>query len=162
MRPPESTQMLAEMEKQGVPDFTLNDLNGKPVSLHDFKGKIVLINFWATWCAPCVKEFPSLQRLVKKFKGQVVVVAVSYDRQRDDIDSFIRAFGGTDDNFVILWDKERTTSRLYGTDVLPETYLVNRDHKLIRKIAGEALWDDPMALQFFEDIVNPGKESDSH
>lgn len=162
MRPPQSTQMLAEMEKQGVPDFTLNDLNGKPVSLHDFKGKIVLINFWATWCAPCVKEFPSLQRLVKKFKGQVVVVAVSYDRQRDDIDSFIRAFGGTDDNFVILWDKERTTARLYGTDVLPETYLVDRDHKLIRKIAGEALWDEPMALQFFEDIVNPGKESDSH
>jgi thiol-disulfide isomerase/thioredoxin len=155
MRPPEATQRLVEMETNGVPDFTLSDLSGRSVSLHQFKGKVVLVNFWATWCAPCVKEFPSLQNLVKQFKGEIVVLAVSFDHQREDIESFIKAFGGTPPGFQVLWDPERSTSKLYGTDVLPETYILNGDHKLLRKIAGEAKWDEPMALQFFADIVNP-------
>lgn len=156
MRPPQSTLMLNQMEQKGVPDFTLQDLNGKSVSLSQFKGKVVLVNFWATWCAPCVKEFPSLQNLVKLFKGDVVVLAVSYDRQKEDIDSFIKAFGGVPEHFLILWDKDKTTSSLYGTDVLPETFILDQNQKLLRKIAGEALWDEPMALRFFTDITKLG------
>lgn len=161
MRPPQATLMLADMEKNGVPDFTLTDLAGQPVSLSRYKDKVVLINFWATWCAPCVKEFPSLQRLVKHFRGDLIVLAISYDRQREDIDTFIKAFGGTPEGFVVLWDKERVTSTLYGTDVLPETYILNREHKLLRKIAGEATWDEPMALQFFSEIVNPSSQDET-
>ncbi len=156
MRPPKATQMLDDMEKNGVPDFTLRDLAGNSVQLSQFKGKVVLVNFWATWCAPCVKEFPSLQNLVKHFKGEIVVLAVSYDRQIEDIESFIKAFGVAPENFVIVWDKERSTSKLYGTDVLPETYILSREQKLIRKIAGEAVWDEPLAIQFFTDIVVAG------
>jgi len=156
MRPPAATLKLNEMEEHGVPDFTLAALDGRELSLSDFKGKVVLVNIWATWCAPCVKEFPSLQGLVKAMNGRVVVLAVSYDKNREDIDSFIRAFGGLPENFIVLWDKERKTSLLFGTDVLPETYIVSAEGKLIRKIAGETTWDDPIALEFFNQHTKSG------
>ena len=151
MRPPESTLTLNRLEKTGVPDFTLPDLDGKPVRLYQFEDKIVLVNVWATWCAPCVKEFPSLKRLVEKFKGQIVVLAVSYDRDREDVRTFITAFGGLPSSFVVVWDEKKITSDLLGTDVLPETYILTRQRKLLRKIAGETTWDDPMAQAFFRE-----------
>lgn len=154
MRPSSGTLRLNQLEKEGVPDFTLPDLDGKPVSLSQFKGKPVLINLWASWCAPCVKEFPSLKRLVEQFKGNIVVLAVSHDHSREDLDSFIKAFGGVPKDFVIVWDKERITGELFGTDQLPETYILTKEHKLIRKVAGEQIWDEPMALQFFKDVLS--------
>lgn len=159
MRPPESTQILNRLERTGVPDFTLNDLDGHPVSLNDFAGKVVLINVWATWCAPCVKEFPSLKRLVEKFGGQIVVLAVSYDHDREDILTFIEAFGGLPKAFRVVWDKDKRTSSLLGTDVLPETYILTPDRKLIRKVAGETTWDDPVAQQFFTELLHPERRS---
>ena len=154
MRPPESTQTLNRLERDGVPNFTLNDLDGRPVSLDQFEGRVILINVWATWCAPCVKEFPSLKRLVEKFKGRVVVLAVSYDRDAEDIRTFIQAFGGLPSAFKVVWDQEKITSDLLGTDVLPETYILTPQRKLIRKIAGETTWDDPMAQKFFSDLLD--------
>jgi len=154
MRPPVSTQKLNDMEKTGVPDFSIKDLNGKEVSLKDFRGKLLLVNIWATWCAPCVKEFPSMKRLLEKFPNDMAILAVSYDRQREDIDAFIKAFGGIPPNFHIAWDKSKMTTDVFGTDVLPETYIISRDGKLIRKIAGEATWDEPMALEFFKELVD--------
>ncbi len=154
MRPPVSTQKLNSMEIEGVPDFSIKDLNGKEVSMKDFRGKLVLVNIWATWCAPCVKEFPSMKRLVEKFPNDLAILAVSYDRQREDIDAFIKAFGGIPSNFHIAWDKEKKTTEVFGTDVLPETYIISREGKMIRKIAGEATWDEPMALEFFKELVD--------
>jgi len=154
MRPPVATQKLNDMEKIGVPDFSIVDLDGKEISLKDYRGKLVLVNIWATWCAPCVKEFPSMKRLVQKFPNDLAILAVSYDRQREDIDAFIKAFGGIPSNFHIAWDKQKKTTEVFGTDVLPETYIISRDGKLIRKIAGEATWDEPMALDFFQELVD--------
>lgn len=152
MRPPAATLLLNELEKSGVPDFEVRLLNGDSTRLSQYKGKIVLVNFWATWCAPCVKEFPSLKGLVQKMQGQVVVLAISYDKQVEDVDTFVKAFGVAPEGFLIAWDPERKTSPLFGTDVLPETYIIGRDGKLVRKIAGETVWDDPYALKFFEGI----------
>jgi thiol-disulfide isomerase/thioredoxin len=154
MRPPISTQKLNDMEKTGVPDFSIKDLEGKEVNVKDFRGKLLLVNIWATWCAPCVKEFPSMKRLLLKFPNDLAILAVSYDRQREDIDAFIKAFGGVPPNFHIAWDKERKTTDVFGTDVLPETYIIGRNGKMIRKIAGEATWDEPMAIDFFQELVN--------
>lgn len=157
MRPPETTQKLNEMEKSGMPDFTLQTLDGRDVSVSDFKGKILLVNVWATWCAPCVKEIPSLKNLVNKFEGKLVVLAVSHDRSREDIETFVKAFGGLPKDFIIVWDKDRMTSKLLGTDALPETYILSPEQKLLRKIAGETAWDDSMAIQFFKDILDPAR-----
>jgi len=153
-RPSQSTLRLNQLEKEGVPDFTMPDLEGHPVALSSFAGRPVLINLWASWCGPCVKEFPSLKRLVEHFKGKLVVLAVSHDRTREDLDSFIKTFGEVPKDFVIVWDKEAKTGELLGTDQLPETYILDSGHKLVRKIAGEQLWDEPMALQFFSDHLN--------
>lgn len=155
MRPPETTQTLNRLEKDGVPNFTVKTLDGHDVSLSDFKGKILLVNIWATWCAPCVKEFPSLKNLVKMFDGKVVVLAISYDRDREDIDTFIKAFGGLPKDFIVAWDKDKATSKILGTEELPETYVFSPQQKLLRKIAGETAWDAPMAAQFFRNILNP-------
>ena len=155
MRPPAATLKLNELEKNGVPNFSTMTLDGRQIQLSDYKGKIVLVNIWATWCAPCVKEFPSLQGLVKAMKGQVVVLAVSFDKHREDVDTFIKAFGGVSEGFVIAWDPERKLGPVFGTDVLPETYIISPAGALLRKIAGETTWDDPMALRFFEDILSP-------
>lgn len=160
MRPPTATQLLNDLEKNGVPNFTLPDLNGQKHSLETFRGKVVLVNIWATWCAPCVKEFPSMKNLVEKFKGDVVVVAASYDKNKEDVESFIRAFGNLPKGFVVLWDQEKTTSKIFGTEVLPETYILNKDLKVIRKVAGETSWDDPMVIEFFKDLMNPQANRD--
>lgn len=154
MAPPDNTRLLNKMEIEGVPNFTLKTLEGKDVSVSDFKGKVLLINIWATWCAPCVKEIPSLKNLVNKFAGKVVILAVSHDRSQEDIETFVKAFGGLPSDFVIVWDKDKTTSKLLGTDALPETYILSPEQKLLRKIAGETAWDDPMAIQFFQEILD--------
>jgi thiol-disulfide isomerase/thioredoxin len=149
MSPSAGTLRLNQMEKEGFPDFTLPDLTGKSVSLSGFKDQPVLVNLWASWCAPCVKEFPALMRLVQHFKGKLVVLAVSHDRSREDLDSFIKTFGAVPQDFVIVWDKERTTGDLLGTGQLPETFILNREHKVVRKITGDQPWDEPMALEYF-------------
>jgi thiol-disulfide isomerase/thioredoxin len=123
------------------------------ISLTDFKGKILLVNIWATWCAPCVKEFPSMKALVEHFKGEVAILAVSHDKTREDIDSFIASFGGLPEDFVVVWDKDKKVAKMFGTDVLPETYLLGKDQKLLRKIAGETVWNEPMALEFFKELL---------
>jgi len=127
---------------------------GTSLKQHIAENKLLMVDFWATWCAPCVKEFPSMKRMVEAMKGEVVVLAISYDRDREDIDTFIKAFGGVPADFRIAWDKDKLTSSILGTDVLPESYIVGRDGKLIRKIVGEANWDDPMALDFFQKLVS--------
>lgn len=160
MRPPKATLILNELEKTGIPNFTLKDANGKPVSLEDFRGRVVLINIWATWCAPCVKEFPSLKNLVEKLKGEVVVLAISHDRNQEDIDSFVRAFGQIPKDFILLWDKEKSVSKIFGTEALPETYIVSPQGKLLRKVAGDTIWDDAMAVEFFRDIITKHSKKD--
>ncbi len=152
-QPSVSTLRLNQLEKEGVPDFSFPGLDGKEISLSQFKGKAVLVNLWASWCAPCVKEFPSLKGLVEHFKGQLVVLAISHDHSRDDLDSFIKAFGEVPKDFVIVWDKERKSGELFGTDQLPETYILNKEHKMVRKIAGEQVWNDPMALDYFKEAL---------
>jgi len=154
MQPSPSTLRLNELEKDGLPDFSLPDRAGKPVTLAQFKGKTIILNLWASWCAPCVKEFPSMMNLAMKFPDDLVIVAVSHDRVREDLDSFVAAFGPVPSNFVIVWDKDRITGPLYGSDVLPESFILNREMKLVRKVVGEQVWDTPEALLFFKDVMN--------
>lgn len=156
MSPSSSTQLLDQMEKTGVPDFTLQDLEGRNVNLSRLNSNtVVIVNFWASWCAPCVKEFPSLKALVEKMNHKVKVLAVSNDNERADLESFLKAFGQVPEDFIVVWDKDRKISELYGTQVLPESYIIKPGLKLVRKVAGFDEWDSPMALQFFTDIVTP-------
>ncbi len=153
MQPSVATIKLNEIERSGFPDFSVQDMSGESVRLYSFKGRPVILNLWATWCAPCVKEFPSLKRLVEHYKGELVVVAVSHDQAKEDVEAFLKAFGGVPKDLVVLWDKERITGQLLGTQQLPETFILNREMKLVRKIAGEQVWDDVRALEFFSETL---------
>ncbi len=88
--------------------------------------------------------------------GKLVVLAVSQDKDREDIDTFIKAFGGLPKDFIVLWDKDKKATDLFGTDALPETYIISPERKLIRKVAGETTWDDSLALEFFRNILGDG------
>jgi thiol-disulfide isomerase/thioredoxin len=154
-RPPEGTRILNEMEKTGVPDFSLNDLSGKVVTLSDYKDKIVIVNFWASWCEPCVKEFPSLIRLLNTYPNDLVLLAISADYTLEDLTGFTKAFKVEKvPNFLVMWDEKQTVAEKYGTAVLPESYIIGPNLKLIRKVAGVEEWDTPMAIEFFKHLID--------
>ena len=134
-----------------VPNFTLRDDAGKVVALADFRGKIVVLNFWATWCAPCVDEMPSLKRLTEKYADKgVQVVGVSLDEDPDAYREFLTKNQIT---FLTLRNPSRTASEEYGTFKLPETYIISRDGRLLNKIIGAANWTSQEMLSYFDGLL---------
>jgi thiol-disulfide isomerase/thioredoxin len=153
-RPPPETQILNEIDKNGIPDFVLKDLAGLDISPKNFAGKLVVINFWASWCDPCVAEFPSLMKLLEKYKGDVVLLAISADYERKDIDSFLKAFKVNSPNLHVMWDKDFEVAKKFGTSRLPESYILGRDGRLIRKVAGVDDWASKDAFEFFKELID--------
>jgi peroxiredoxin len=126
-------------EPSEAPDFTLKSLEGRAVRLHELRGKFVLLNFWATWCAPCQHEMPSMERLYQTFKQtEFVLLAVSMDRQGAEV---ARPFAEhLKLSFPILLDPASEVSRQYGVRGLPSTYLIDPDGLLIGAIIGARDW----------------------
>lgn len=160
MQPTEGTKKLTEMENSGAPDFELNDLAGKPVKLSQFKDQVVILSFWASWCDPCVEEFPSMVKLTEKFKGKVVLLAVSADRSQSDIESFLKPYGALPEGVVVVWDKDRKVAEQYGTEALPESFIMAPGLKIFRKVIGSEDWYSAGAIKLFEEMVSlkPGED----
>ncbi len=146
-------ELIKKMEREGIPEFELKDIESRVFHLDQVKGKVLIVNFWATWCDPCVREFPSMLRLVDHFKGEVQLVAISSDTDLNDIQNFLSAFDGHRENVHILWDPAFTVAKMFGTLKLPESYIVNRDLKLHRKIVGLESWDHEAVLDFMKGVV---------
>lgn len=124
-----------------APDFSLKDLNGINIPLSSFKGKVVLLNFWATWCPPCRDEMPALNKLYHALKNRgLEVVAVSTDRSINDIKNFIKK---NKVDFPVLFDADRSTARLYRVFSMPTTFLIDRSGKIVEKFYGEYDWTEP-------------------
>lgn len=126
-------------EPSEAPDFGLMSLDGRSVRLRDLRGKLVLLNFWATWCAPCLHEMPSMERLYQTFKAtEFVLLAVSMDRQGAEV---ARPYA---DNlkltFPILLDPASEVARQYGVRGLPTTYLIAPDGVLLGAVVGARDW----------------------
>ena len=155
MRPTEGTVVLNKIEAEGAPELTAVDLEGRAVSLKQFSDKVVILNFWASWCDPCVQEFPSMVKLVDFFKGGVVLIAVSADKNRADVEDFLRPYKGKlpKDIYIVL-DTEKKIPIQFGTEVLPESFIFGKSTKLLRKVAGSENWFAPGAVQLFNEIVN--------
>ncbi len=146
--------LIDRFERDGLPDFSGKNLEGKDVKLSDARGKLVIVSFWATWCGPCVEEIPSLIDLVQKMNGEVVLYAVSQDSSRDEVETFLKAFPGIKNkNIHVILDLDRTIGRLYNADRLPESYLANKEQKLERKIVGSIDWATPDAIAFMKRII---------
>ncbi len=124
-----------------APAFTASDLkSGQTVSLADYKGQVVLLNVWATWCEPCKIEMPSMEQLEKEMGPQgLKIVAVSIDEGGADVvRQFARDYGLT---FRILHDQSGRIQRIYQTTGVPESFVINRQGKIVKKVIGAADWD---------------------
>jgi len=140
-----------------APDIELKNLEGKPVNLSQFRGKPVLINFWATWCGPCKMELPSLQRLHESSKsnGEIQILAVAIDRFNiDRVHEFAQSFNLT---FPILLDQDRQAQKDYFIRGLPTSYLVDAEGRLRGFISGARHWDSPQAKEMFKELKPSGK-----
>jgi peroxiredoxin len=135
-----------------VPDFAFPDIDGKKVSLSDHRGKVVLVNVWATWCPPCRQEMPSMQRLYEKFKGESFkILAVSIDSEgRQTVAPFMRKMNLT---FTALLDQEETIRPLYGITGVPESFIIDKQGILVKKIIGPINWASPEVFLFFKDLI---------
>src|SRR5216110_871516 len=128
-----------------APGFHATDLRtGRPTTLADYRGKVVLLNVWATWCQPCRVEMPSMERLYRRLGagGDFRVVAVSIDEQDDSVVmSFARALGLS---FDILHDQTGAIKPAYQATGVPESWVINRDGVIVKKVIGASEWDGPV------------------
>ncbi|MBC7169726.1 TlpA family protein disulfide reductase [Candidatus Bipolaricaulota bacterium] len=150
--PPASSPDLGEAEVgpqvgQRAPDFTLPDLSGTPVQFSSFCGYPVLLDFWATWCKPCLTTVPAIEALRQRYGAQgLKVVAVNLDHRREDGARFLAANGYT--GFIALWapfTEARAVAYLYGIQAIPHTVLIDR-HGIIRFSGPPALLTDDVIV----------------
>ena len=126
-----------------APAFALPEQPGPgEISLDSLRGEVVLLNFWATWCEPCEREMPAMERLHERLSpAGLHLIAVSVDESAEPIDEFRARFGLT---FPILWDREKRVSDAYQTYRYPETLLIGRDGIVIERYIGPREWDSPL------------------
>lgn len=132
-------------------DFTLKDINNKRISLKNYRGKIVMLNFWATWCTPCRQEMPSMEKLYRQFKNRgFVVVSVASGDDSKNVNAFIKEYNIT---FPALLDSDLEVTSHYKVWVLPTTYFINPKGEIIGKIHGSRDWSTKEATQYIISIV---------
>jgi len=129
-----STPALALEAGKPMPELGVTDLHGKRVDRASLEGKVVLIDFWATWCAPCKQELPVLQRLQTKYaKHGLVVIAISVDSDADKVRAFVKRMGLS---LRVIHDADHALAERYGPTKMPSSYLVDREGRVRRVHAG--------------------------
>lgn len=124
-----------------APDFALKDINNKPFNLSSLRGKVVILNFWATWCPPCRAEMPSLNNLYREFRNKgLEVVAISTDRYSSIIKDYISK---NPIDFTVLIDTDNKVSRQFKVFSIPTTFLIDRNGIIIERYLGEENWASP-------------------
>ena len=124
-------------------DFTLPDLDGKPVKLSDYRGKVVLVNFWATWCPPCRREMPSMERLSLRLKDQpFVILAVNQQEEADQVFAFTGQLDPAP-TFPILFDRNSTVSHAWNVLGLPASFIVDKQGRVVYRAMGGREFDHP-------------------
>src|SRR5271163_162113 len=147
---PRYRQGEATIAAQTADNFSA-DFAGKTEHLSDFKGSVVVLNFWASWCPPCVNEAPSMVRLQQYISSRNgVVLGASIDEDPAAYAKFLKDYGI---NFPTFRDPSKKISLGYGTSIIPETYIIDRHGKIARKIIGEQQWDSPDMLAYFDVLL---------
>lgn len=144
--------------QQPAPDIILTDLSGKQVRLHDYKGKIVLLNFWATWCTPCIAEFPQFVNLAKAMPDDLVILAVSIDDDPAVIPKFMKRYvAGYESakNLKLFSDRDMKISQdMFQTVRVPETIIITPKMMMARKVAGLSIaWDSDETKNYLAGLM---------
>ncbi len=144
---------LQEMKDRApAPDFTLPNFGGDKVSLKDFRGKLLLLNFWASWCVPCREEMPAMERLYQKYRDRgFVILGVNIKDDKKSAVSFVRELKIT---FPIAFDPAGEAGLLYGAWGLPTTYLIDTKGIALARSWGPADWFSPGARELIEALLD--------
>ncbi len=152
---PSYRQGEASIAGKSAKDFAL-EISGKPGHLSDLRGKVVVLDFWASWCPPCIEEAPSLNRLQKYIESRNgLVLGVAADEDPAAFQKFLREQGM---NFPTYRDPGTENNRSpialsYGTSMIPEAYIIDRHGRIARKVIGPQKWDSPEMLAYFDTIL---------
>jgi peroxiredoxin len=150
-----TAELGGEWVDRPAPPFELPDTNGQKHSLADYRGKVVFLNFWASFCDPCRKEMPSMERLVRQYESQgMVMIAVSHDTKKDDMNRFMKTFlPGQRSAMTVLWDPKVTVAPKYGTELIPETYIIDRKGQIVARFVNAYDWTRPEVKQLIEALL---------
>ena len=135
-----------------APDFQLEDTKGNKVSLSELRGKVVMVNLWATWCPPCIEEMPSMERLHEVMAGEdFVMLAINTEQNgRTVVPEFLQK---TPYTFPILYDDKGVVQKLYGVYKFPESFIVGKDGKVVEKVVGPLDWSSPKTINYLKGLA---------
>ncbi|HSE90123.1 MAG TPA: TlpA disulfide reductase family protein [Candidatus Binatia bacterium] len=142
---------IEPVQKKLAPDFLLKDLDGNTIRLHDLRGKVVLLNFWATWCPSCRFEMPSMEALHKELSSQgLAVLAIALRESAEDVQSF---YNEHNLSFPALLDHDAEASELYETWSLPTSFLIDRRGYIVGKVVGYRDWHSDQSRGLFIQLL---------
>ncbi len=144
---------LSYMGNKGIeaPDFSVKSIDGKPIKLSDFRGKVVFLNFWATWCPPCRAEMPSIETLYTRYKRQTLqVLAVNVQEESSVVKTFLAQNLYT---FPIVLDPNGEAARLYGIRGIPTTFIIDQQGNLQGALVGGKAWDTPEVFALLDALL---------
>lgn len=146
-------QFVPSPQPTPAPTISLTEPSGSTVDLSDFKGKLVLLNFWATWCEPCLREMPSIERLQSRLGDRIAVLAVSQDRGgAKTVEPFIQKLGLK--SVKIYIDPKSAVGHALGVKGLPTSLLIDRDGKVLGRVEGAAEWDSPKIMAVIDRFLS--------
>lgn len=135
-------------------DFELQNMDEENVKLSDYKGKVVLLNFWATWCPPCIREMPSMEHLQQQINtNDFKIIAVNQMEEPDDVFAFSGQLD-IDPTFEILFDHSSIVSQMYGVRGLPTTYLIDKRGNVRYRAVGGRLFNHPSVVAIINQLIN--------
>ena len=142
-------------ENSSVPSFVLMDLKGKEEQLQSYKDKLILVNFWASWCGPCNEEAPSMEEMYQKLHSQgLVVVGISIDHHVGQVEKFVKQYSIS---FPVLLDTSESVASSYGITGVPETFILNSHYKLIKHVIGPLDWTSPDVTSYLSTLMQEEK-----
>ena len=159
--PPPPEKENNEWRAQNAPTAHFQLSGGGTTSLADFRGRVVLLNFWASWCPPCLEEFPRMFDIVSANGGGVALLAVSNDSEREDMDKFLAFLGESHSDVmksgdvVFAWDPTlEITQQTFNVVRLPETFIIDKDARIVRKVVGSAAWEKGEIDDYLRALAN--------
>lgn len=144
---------IDQFTKEGFPDRNLTSAT-EFKSLYQIPTKITIVHFWASWCSPCIEEFPSLVRLAKDFTEHLSILAISLDESEAEYTAFLKSLNiQSTKNFLLLRDTDSSYADQIGTEKLPESYILDQNKKLIRKVPSAENWDSHNVREFLNYLI---------
>ena len=159
-KPMESTVDLINVLPKTFPiePVAFNDIDGKAIDFSQFKGKIIMVNMWATWCPPCVRELPAIERLATKFKAEdFVLLPISIDAEgKQQVQPFLNSLGMP--NFNSYYDQSQSLGDVFPLDTIPATFILDQQGQLIAFVRSYVDWDDAKAVSLIQGFIDKGSK----